>query len=108
MFNSKVFREMRSATDFGSILKNAIQAKETVPSRQDNSPTRVVGQIQRKYRRKQLEHLPLSTTARPMLILSFSMAVKYLLYPRNLRFPAGTLRKSPLKTNAADGMPVIA
>ena len=47
-----------------------------------------VGQIQRKNRRKQLEHSPLSTTAQRLL---FSMIVKYLLYPRNLRFAVGTL-----------------
>ena len=65
-----------------------------------NSPTGVVGQIQRKYRRKQLEHLPLSTTARHILTLLSSIAVKHL-YLRNLRFPSRTL--SLCRTNAQTG-----
>ena len=97
MFNGKFSREMaatkRIATDFGSIYMQETPSKwrETISSSQDNSSTGVAGQIQWKYRRKQLEHLPLSTTARRMLTLSFSMAVKYVLNPKDLRFPAGTL-----------------
>ena len=44
-----------------------------------------------KYRRKQLKHSPLWTTVWCMLTLLFSIAVKYLLHLRNLRFQAHTL-----------------
>ena len=44
-----------------------------------------------KYRRKQIEHSPLWTTAWCMLTLLFSIAVKYLLHSRNLWFQAHML-----------------
>ena len=94
------------ATDFNSSLETLSKRREPVFSSQDNSLTGVAGQIQRKYCQKQLEHSLLSTTARRMVTLSFSMAVKYLLYPRDLRFPAGMLslrRKRALR----DGISVI-
>ena len=47
--------------DIGSIYKMPSKQRETISSSQDNSPTRVVGLIQYKYRQMQLKHSPLST-----------------------------------------------
>ena len=80
--------------------------RETVSSSQDNSPTGEASQIQRKYRRKQLKHLPVSTTARHMLTLSFSTVVKYIHVPsvsERSSISSGHA-KSSSKTNAADEM----
>ena len=68
--------------DIGNTYKMPSKQRETISSSQDNSPTRVVGLIQCKYRQMQLEHSPLySTYATPW----------HLLYPRNLRFPVHML-----------------
>ena len=76
--------------------------RNTVSSSQDNSPTRVAAQIQRKCCQKQLKHLPLSTTARRIPMLSFYRSK----VPSVSKKPSSH-SKSSSKRNTADWMSAI-